>query len=335
MRTKDISVVEVSGEHPNLPVSEVLASVRAMGHATREVWHEPRFVTFQSGADLPTLVSRLAFGRYGGKALLQGRLEDIEAQLPSLDLRAKGFRLRVADGLQGGAGSLEARLGGALAATGRVDLEDPEVDLRVVGGERVFLYEVAARVDRAGFEARAARNRPFARPVVLHPRFARALVNLTRVRAGDTLLDPFCGTGGVLMEASLVGARSVGADLQEVVIDGCRRNLNHFGMRADLHATDVGKIAQQVDEVNAIATDPPYGRGATTRGEDLSALLQRAFEVFAGILRPGGRLAIALPDPEFMELGRRHFTLVEWHKVRVHRSLDRYFCLFLRPRAAF
>jgi tRNA (guanine10-N2)-dimethyltransferase len=331
MKAKDISVVEVSGEHPNLPVSEVLASVRGMGHTTKEVWHEPRFVAFQSEADLPALVSRLAFARYAGKARLWGRQEDIEARLPSLDLQDKGFRLRVADGLDGTSGSLEARLGRALATTGRVDLEGPEVDLRLVGGEQAYLYEVAAEVDRAGFEARVARNRPFARPFVLHPRFARALVNLTHVRAGDTLLDPFCGTGGILMEAFLVGARPVGGDLREDVIEGCRRNLHYFGMRADLHVTDVGQVAHRVNQVDAIATDPPYGRGATTRGEDLSKLLQRAFEAFNGILRPGGRLAMALPDPELMELGRHRFALLEWHKVRVHRSLDRYFCVFLRP----
>ncbi len=102
-------------------------------------------------------------------------------------------------------------------------------------------------------------------------------------------------------------------------------------MEAELYATDVGEVSATVNQADAIATDPPYGRGATTRGEDLTDLLRRAFRAFHGVLRRGGRLAIALPDPELIELGRRHFAMLEWHKVRVHRSLDRYFCVFQRP----
>ncbi|MFQ6013130.1 MAG: methyltransferase domain-containing protein [Thermoplasmata archaeon] len=330
MREKDIVVVELSGEHPNLPISEVLAILRGMGHVPREVWYEPRFLALRTEADLTDLVSRLAFGRHAGKALLWGGLEQVKRGLGALDLRGKRFRFRVAEGPDGPSANLEASLGGELTASGVVDLEDPEVDLRLVRGSRSYLYAVTARVDRSAFDVRAARNRPFARPVVLHPRFARALVNLTGVAAGETLLDPFCGTGGILMEAFLVGAYPVGADLGEEVIEGCRRNLAHFDMEADLHVSDVGRVAEEVDQADAIATDPPYGRGATTRGEDLTGLLERAFAALKELLDPGGRLAIALPAPEFIDLGRRHFGLLEWHKVRVHRSLDRYFCLFRR-----
>ncbi|MFQ5552499.1 MAG: TRM11 family SAM-dependent methyltransferase, partial [Thermoplasmata archaeon] len=263
--------------------------------------------------------------------LLWGPLEEIEARLPTLDFEGKSFRFRVADSPDGSSHGLEAELGGALTATGRVDLDDPDVDLRLVQGRQAFLYAVSAQVDRSNFDARAARNRPFQRPVVLHPRFARALVNLTGVATGETLLDPFCGTGGILMEAFLVGAKPIGADLRKDVIEGCRRNLNHFGMEASLHLSDAGEVAKEVGRVDAIATDPPYGRGATTQGEDLHVLLQRALNAFKDILRPGGPLAIVLPEHAFIDLARRHFILQEWHKVRIHRSLDRYFCLFRRP----
>ncbi len=323
-----LSVVEVSGEHPNLPMAEVLAVLRGMGQEPKGLWVQPRVAAFSTETDLHGLVARLAFARAAGVVLLGGNLEEIQAGIPSLDLGGKRFRLRVADYPAGSSGDLEARLGGLLTATGVVDLETPDVDLRVVRGRRTYLYAVSAEVDRGEYDARAARHRPFARPFVLHPRYARALVNLTGVSAGRTLLDPFCGTGGILMEAFLVGARSVGADLRPDVVEGCGQNLRHFGMEAALHVADVGEILTTVGRVDGIATDPPYGRGATTRGEDLPHLLRRAFDAFHDVLRPGGCVAIALPDPELMDIGRPHFVLREWHKVRVHRSLDRYFCLF-------
>lgn len=330
MSETHLSVVEVSGEHPNLPMAEVFSVLRGMGESPTDVWVEPRAVVFRAAVSLPKLVSRLAFARYAGEAILWGPLEEIHDRLPSLDMQGKRFRLRVVDHPDRSSRDLEARLGARLTATGRVDLETPEVDLRLIQGRRAHLYAVSAQVRRGDFDARAARHRPFTRPIVLHPRFARALVNLTGVSPGGVLLDPFCGTGGILMEAFLVGARAVGADLRADVIEGCRRNLVHLGMDVDLHVGDVGEVSSAVNRVDAIATDPPYGKGATTRGEDLADLLQRAFRAFDEVLVPGGRVAITLPDPDLMELGRRYFDLLEWHKVRVHRSLDRYFCLFQR-----
>ncbi|MFQ5919669.1 MAG: methyltransferase domain-containing protein [Thermoplasmata archaeon] len=325
-----LSVVEVSGEHPNLPVAEVLAVLRGLGQEPLELWVQPRIAAFANEVDLPGLVARLAFARAAGVVMRWGSLEDIQDGLASLDLRGKRFRLRVDDHLHAHAGDLEVQFGGLLATTGTVDLETPEVDLRLVRGRRAYLYAVSAEVNRGEYDARAARNRPFARPFVLHPRYARALVNLTGVAPGETLLDPFCGTGGILMEAALVGATPIGADIRPDVVEGCRQNLEHFGLEAALHVADVGDALQEGGRVHAIATDPPYGRGASTRGEDLDALLRRAFRTFHQVLRPGGRVALPLPDPELMDLGRGDFTLQEWHKVRVHGSLDRYFCLFRR-----
>ena len=79
-------------------------------------------------------------------------------------------------------GDVERTLGALLAATGKVDLRAPKVEVRVLLAEWAYVGALLAEVDRAAFEARAVKNRPFFSPVSLHPRFARALVNLARVR---------------------------------------------------------------------------------------------------------------------------------------------------------
>ncbi|MDY6768561.1 MAG: hypothetical protein SVW02_00425, partial [Candidatus Nanohaloarchaea archaeon] len=86
-----------------------------------------------------------------------------------------------------------------------VDLEQPQEAFRVylVDGEAV-LCRVQAEVDRGQFEARQNQFRPFSAPVTIHPRLARALVNLSQVERGGSVLDPFCGTGGILLEAGLI-----------------------------------------------------------------------------------------------------------------------------------
>ena len=75
-----------------------------------------------------------------------------------------------------------------------------------------------------GFAAREPRRRPFRRSVALAPRKARCLVNLSGVQAGQTLLDPFCGTGSIPIEAALMGVRTVAADVDPVVVAGAARN---------------------------------------------------------------------------------------------------------------
>ena len=53
----------------------------------------------------------------------------------------------------------------------------------------------------------------------------RALVNMSGAIPGEWILDPFCGTGGTLIEASLIGCRAAGTDADPEMIAGSRINL--------------------------------------------------------------------------------------------------------------
>jgi tRNA (guanine10-N2)-dimethyltransferase len=88
---------------------------------------------------------------------------------------------------------------------------------------------------------------------------------------------------------------------------------------------DIGKHASQVDSV---VTDPPYGRAATTTGEDVRSLYKRALETAHALLKDGGRLVIAFPDPRHGDLATGLFKLRERHAIFVHRSLTRHVHVF-------
>jgi tRNA (guanine10-N2)-dimethyltransferase len=322
-------LVELSGEQPNLAISEALGGLKGLGQRPGEVVYEPRFLTFRAHVSPEALAGRLALARYMGEVLLSGTVEDVISKASGVDMGGRRFRVRARDYTgRRIKPSLEASIGGALAFTGKVDLETPEVDLRAVVSRRAYLYLLQAEVDRSSFEFRKPENRPFFLPVSLHPRFARALVNLTGVRRGQVLLDPFCGTGGILMEAALVGARAVGSDVRSEVVEGCADNLEAFGLEAELFDSDVGDVPQRLEPVDAIATDPPYGRAAGTMRENVTSLMERAFRAFQRALKQGGRLAICLPELKLLDIGRRYLRLVEWHSLPVHRSLTRHFAVF-------
>ncbi|MDD1770672.1 MAG: RsmD family RNA methyltransferase, partial [Methanomassiliicoccales archaeon] len=211
----------------------------------------------------------------------------------------------------------------ALAKGRKVDLTSAEVRVRILLSDRLHFHLEEVVIDRAQYDERHVRSRPFFSPVSLHPRYARALVNLTRVRHGQVLLDPFCGTGGILIEAALVGAKVLGSDLSQEMLKGCALNMEHFHTRPErLERVDIGDISEIFGPVDAVATDPPYGRSSSTMREPMKELHLRAIESIHDNLRPGGSAAIVLPWD-----CRVTFDVVEHHEQRVHRSLTRYYCV--------
>lgn len=322
--------VELSGEHPTLPRAEALAALEAEGVELGSVSWRNRVLHVEGAGPVARALSRIGLAHVVCEELVTGDFDAVRAWARAADLAGRRFRVRTRpSGIDADVPALEGALGADLGRTGRVDLRSPEVDLRLLAADRFVLGKVLHRVDRASFEARRVARRSFSLPISLHPKFARALVNLSRVPAGGTLLDPFCGTGGVLLEAAQVGIRPVGSDLRRAMALGTRGSLARLDSPADLVVADAGRGPWRPRRFDGIATDPPYGRAASTRGEPLSSLYERAYASFAEILPRGRWLSMVLPSDRAVEIGERHMTLVESHSLRVHRSLTRIFCAFL------
>ena len=220
-----------------------------------------------------------------------------------------------------------------IGRTGRVDLDSPEREFRLIRyGDGFLLAEVLYDVERSAMEARKVARRPFSMPISLHPKLARALVNLSRCPRGGRILDPFCGTGGIAIEAARLGMKVFASDLLEKMVRGTSSVLDHYGLRAETFEADIGDVARRVGTVDAIATDPPYGRAASTRGESIASLYRRAFAAFREVLPRGGFAAVVLPSEEAISIGEEFLRLEEAHTLRVHRTLDRTFCAFVKAR---
>lgn len=218
-------------------------------------------------------------------------------------------------------------------AGGRIDLARPARRFFFTrpGREDWWFAEEIAAVDRQAYTARRMPNLPFRRPVSLAPRLARAAANLAGIREGDRVVDPFVGTGALLIEAGLLGGRLIGVDQDPEMIRGAIRNLRHLGLEADeLVVADAADALRRLDPApfDAILTDPPYGRASASRGEDPAALVARVLPTYAERLKPNGRLVAILPggdDP----------VGPPWERVaavpdRVHRSLTREFRVYAR-----
>jgi SAM-dependent methyltransferase len=104
------------------------------------------------------------------------------------------------------------------------------------------LLDVDAGLERAlthGFHSYAGR---------MHPSIARGAVAAFSA-AGDTVVDPFCGSGTVMVEAMAAGRAAVGVDASPlgVAIARTRTTVLGEGGRARLHA-EAARIAEEAGE---------------------------------------------------------------------------------------
>ncbi|WFO76095.1 RNA methyltransferase [Desulfurococcaceae archaeon MEX13E-LK6-19] len=135
----------------------------------------------------------------------------------------------------------------------------------------ILLGRVIGKLDTKSFMERKPSLRPFFRSIAMPVQLSRILVNLSRLRPGEVFLDPFCGTGSIVIEAYLVGGKPIGIDINWDIVKGARLNLKHYHMLgSEIILSDAR--AAKLKHVHAIATDPPYGRSASTYGEDVKKL---------------------------------------------------------------
>lgn len=173
-----------------------------------------------------------------------------------------------------------------------VDLEEPDCDVRIeifqthlFAGERISEPRAERRFDKV-FHQRVS-----TRSVV-----AYGMLNLAGILSKPgTLLDPFCGSGTILLEAAdlLPGIELYGCDHHEDAVEGTEENLRRLGAmeRSSIFRADARDISEYLapSSISYIVTDPPLGikMGKRINFYTLySTFLTEAHRV----LEPGGRL---------------------------------------------
>ena len=224
----------------------------------------------------------------------------------------------------------ERALGGVLSELGwAIDLETPARELRVLfSADLCAVGWVAVRTDRA-FRARRPTARPFFQPGSMAPMFARAMANIAGARPGARILDPMCGTGGLALEAGLLGASVLGTDVQWKMVRGTRQNLA-WGLPAgaDWQAVraDVRALPIQDARLTGAVFDAPYGRQSKVIGR-LDALIGAALSETA---RVTDRLVL-IADRSWAGVARdRGWTVSAQLERPVHGSLTRFVHLLER-----
>ena len=185
-------------------------------------------------------------------------LTELYANLRSARLYADDFRVSVVKkprNLKVNSMELARDIGSII--DGKANLTQPKVTfLAVVTDEKIWFGCRRSESDNIWL---AHDKRPHVTSSSLPSRLARVLVNLV-AHPGDSLLDPCCGTGTIVMSAAHSGIRAVGSDINPRMVGAATKNLRHFGLTADVALEDARQVRGQFD---AIATDLPYGINLT------------------------------------------------------------------------
>jgi len=160
-------------------------------------------------------------------------------------------------------------------------------------------------------------KKPYSQSGTLAPEIARLLVNLSQ--AEKEILDPFMGTGSILIEAKWLGLNCIGFDIDDKMIEKTRTNLSHFRYECDIMKGDAGKTP--IRNVEAITTDPPYGRSFSIK-EGLNNLYENFFHSASEVTKT----LVFTTDSKFdwrEKLKEAGFREISIHFVYNHKSLSR------------
>jgi tRNA (guanine10-N2)-dimethyltransferase len=335
----------LSGEHETLPTAELKAILEAEGYPYKvlerldqvlRVEADPKCVeTVKNRAALTRLCALELFTceaepSVAVKALRSTSQSEVLKSGESFAVRIKHVKTHVSevDGM-----TLERKLGAVIlesVKSARVNLKNPEKTFTGILTDNKLVFGLKiADVPSKSFTERRPKKKPFFHPSVMPPKLARCMVNLTKPKAGDLVFDPFCGTGSILIEAALMGCRILGLDIQRRMVRGSQKNLAYFDIEPEgLIVADARNLP--IKAVDCIATDPPYGRSATTFRRTTKQIIEDALKAVYNMLSRGRRVCMAAPKTVEISqigtaLGYRH---VESHFVYVHRSLTREIAIF-------
>ena len=320
---------ELSGESKDMPLAEAIRCLEAETDSFEVVKTGPGYMVASFDERfLDPVADRIALTHSIGRYLGEYTPDDVSGLVMTIlpqgtfAVRAKRFEGMMKDVDSQG---LIRRIGGILSRNNDVNLREPDTVVRMQMCDAVHLYIEQRVTDTDLLEKRKVGERPFFSPISLHPKFARALINLTGVKRGGTVLDPFCGTGGIVIEAAEMGMRAMASDFDEEMVIGCQENMDFYGLElADFDTVDIGEIGERFHEIDAVCTDPPYGRSTKTGGENIDHIYARAGESIPKSLRQGARAGIVLPHHVDFDT----MTLENVYLQRVHGSLSRHYHIF-------
>jgi tRNA G10 N-methylase Trm11 len=150
--------------------------------------------------------------------------------------------------------------------------------------------KIVAGLRASDIRMRQHDGREVERSGALRPTVAAVMVRLAG-KPADLLLDPCCGSGSILAEATEVGWRAAGTDIDPDAVRIARKNAPD----ASVEQGDVRQLPFQERSVDACVSNLPFGRQYSVQG-GMEKWLRAALAELGRVTRPGGRVVLLAPS---------------------------------------
>lgn len=142
-------------------------------------------------------------------------------------------------------------------------------------------------------------------PGALHPPVAYAMAMLGGARPGLAVIDPCCGTGTLLIEATrlMPGVVAVGSDLSEVSLQAARNNALNAGRELRLVRADLGRLPYRDGAAGCVLANLPWGQAVQPEGIVRDNIGLAIGEILR-ILASSGNAVLLMPPTDDLLNGR-------------------------------
>jgi tRNA (guanine10-N2)-dimethyltransferase len=298
----------LSGEHLALAQDEIIAISKSYDPNAR-YRSDSRLVVTKSTVPYEKIARRAAFVRTAGNiSNTFVDISEIELQISRPDTfacRTINLSSKKVDGA-----ALEREAGAKLKKrwSSRVSLSSPSLMVYLI------LTDTRRYLGYSDMTIKPKRQEKiFKYPHELEWKLARCMVNLSRLKEGETFCDPFCGTGTILLEAESMGIRSIGIDFDSKMCDISEKNLARSGYESRIINSTFDYIQKIKDDVDAIVTDVPYGTASRS-----STTPKKLIQDFISILPKKMKLVMVYKKGMDIDLGK-----AKKYEVYRHKSLTR------------
>lgn len=244
----------LSGQHPELAKDEIISISKSYKKNATSL-KDSRLVIVKSTVPWKKIARRASFVRTSG--IIVSTIDDLlETKLHISKPETFACRVINLSSKRVNTSQMESEAGAILKERwgSKVSLSDPQVTVYlIVTDDNKYLGYAEGTME-------PRRPRKLAKyPTELDSKLARCMVNLSQLKEGKAICDPFCGTGTILLEAESMGIRTIGIDFDKEMCNISEKNLAHNGFESKVINSTYQDIDKIKNKINAIVTDVPYG----------------------------------------------------------------------------
>lgn len=303
----------LSKDNLELAKDEVISIAKSYDRFTK-VQTFSNIVMIQSKTPWLKIAKRATYVKIAGQVLKKLSNLFLDEESFSLLQNSKTFSCKVINltSERSDVSDLENAMGNMISKFSKAEvcLDDPDIVVYLIFTENEGFFGFSTKYEKPE-RPKKVKNHPHE----LDWKLSRLMINLTGLKEGETVCDPFCGTGTTLLEAESMGIHSIGIDFDEKMYNISKENLAANGYKSQVIKNDFSHIQKIMTKFDALVTDLPYGR-ASKSSESPEDLMKK----FISIMPKKKKIAIMCKKGFENEL---KIKPIKRYDIYRHKSLTR------------